>query len=534
MLRITDLSLPLEHSDNDLRDAVARVLDIAERDIQNITLVRRSVDARMRAGISLVYTVDVSLADSVCAQKALKDRRVSHAPDTAYRFFVSVPSAPKERPIIVGAGPCGLFAGLLLARLGLRPLILERGRPVRERMRDVRAFWRDGTLHPESNALFGEGGAGAFSDGKLTTQVKDREHRRAWILRELVAAGAPEEIVYSNKPHIGTNKLVTAIENLRATLVALGSEIRYGTRVTNLIIEAGRIRGVISNQADDIYGDHVLLSIGHSARDTLHMLYDLGVDMSQKAFSIGARIEHPQHLIDKSQYGECAGHPRLGAAEYKAVWHCRNGRSVYTFCMCPGGHVIAACNEPDGIATNGMSHYARKAANGNSGLLVGVTPEDYGNAHPLAGIAFQRRWEMAAYELGGGGFKAPVQLVRDVLADRATQQLGAVPPSYQPGVTPADLRACLPDYVIEAWREAIPAIATRMRYFDLPDAVLTGVETRSSSPVRMERDATGQCLSVKGLYPAGEGAGYAGGIMSSAIDGMRAAEQIAMQLSTAT
>ena len=529
MFRITNLSLPFEHSDADLRDAVAETLAVLPDAILGLEIVRRSVDARRHGAISFIYTVDVILAQGArLPQKIVQQKNISPAPDQSYNFYVPPPPSKTPAPIVVGTGPCGLFGALVLARLGFRPVVLERGKPVRERMRDVRAFWRDGALQPESNALFGEGVAGTFSDGKLHSQSKDTGNRRLWILRELALAGAPDEIRYDSKPHIGTNNLVKVVENLRAAILSLGGVIRYASRVTELLMERGQIRGVEVNGAEIIHGGHVLLAIGHSARDTYAMLHEKGVRMSQKPFSIGARIEHPQALIDRAQYGPYAGHPRLGAAEYKAVWHCRNGRSVYTFCMCPGGHVIAACNEPETIATNGMSHFARKAANANSGLLVGVEPDDYGDAHPLAGIAFQRRWEKAAYLLGGGGYHAPAQLVRDLLAGRASTRLGAVMPSYAPGTTPADLRECMPDYVIEAWREGIPAIAKKLHGFDLPDAVLTGVETRSSSPVRIDRDKTWQSVSVCGLYPAGEGAGYAGGIMSSAMDGMRAAEQIAL------
>ena len=535
MLRIKELALSLDHTDNDLRRLVAATLGIAQDALCKITIVRRSIDARARGSVMLIYTVDVLLSENVVVDRSVfNNKSVTPAPEKAYHFSVTAPHTQTTPPIVVGAGPCGLFAALLLARLGRRPVVIERGKPVRERMREVRAFWREGVLNPESNALFGEGGAGAFSDGKLATQIRDKEQRRDWIIRELIQAGAPEEIRFSSKPHIGTNNLIIVIQGIRATILELGGSIQYESRVTNLLLDQGRIRGVVVNDKEEICADQVLLATGHSARDTFDMLYENGVVMSPKAFSIGARIEHPQQLIDTSQYGKHAGHPRLGAAEYKAVWHCRNGRSVYTFCMCPGGHVIAACNEPETVTTNGMSHFARKAPNANSGLLVGVTPDDYGNTHPLAGVAFQRQWEKAAYVLGGGGYQAPVQLVGDLLAGRPSTGLGQVQPSYTPGVTPADLRNCLPQYVIDAWREAIPAIARRIRHFDLPDAVLTGVETRSSSPIRIERDATGQSISVRGLYPAGEGAGHAGGIMSAAMDGMRAAEQIATNIATSS
>ncbi|MCK5861790.1 MAG: hypothetical protein KAH38_04860 [Candidatus Hydrogenedentes bacterium] len=529
MLRIKNLNLPIDHEADELICAAAKVLALSASDILQVERVRRSVDARLRNAIVFTYTVDVSVAEGVLVSpEILENPDVNPTPDTTYRFSVAVPPPHIPMPLIIGAGPCGLFGALLLARLGYRPLLLERGRPVRERMRNVHAFWRDGVLHPESNVLFGEGGAGTFSDGKLNTQIRDKGNRRSWIIRELLEAGAPKEIQYSSKPHIGTNNLIKVIEKIRETILDLGGSIRYESQVTGLIQDKEKLRGVVVNGSEEILAEHVLFAIGHSARDTFFMLHDAGVTMSQKPFSIGARIEHPQKQIDAGRYGSNAGNPLLGAAEYKAVWHCRNGRSVYTFCMCPGGHVIAACSEPEMIATNGMSHFARKGANANSGLLVGVGPEDYGDTHPLAGIEFQRRWEKAAYLLGGGGYNAPVQLLRDVLAGRASNSLGAVEPSYHPGVTSSDLRECLPDYVIEAWREAIPAIAGKIPDFDFPEAVLTGVETRSSSPVRITRNEKYQSVSLGGLFPAGEGAGYAGGIMSAAMDGMQAAEQIAI------
>ncbi len=533
MLRIKNLVLPLDHSEDDLCGAAAEILAVSVNSVMNAEPVRRSVDARMHSAINFTYTVDVLLAEGVrVSPQVMENPDVSLAPDGEYRFFVDRPQSQSMPPLIIGAGPCGLFGALLLARLGFQPVLLERGKPVRERMRDVRMFWRDGVLNPESNALFGEGGAGAFSDGKLNTQVKDRENRKQWIIRELIEAGAPAEIQYNSKPHIGTNNLIRVIENLRATITKLGGSIRYESQVTGLVLDKGCLQGVVVNNTEEIPADRVLLAIGHSARDTFAMLYAAGVAMTQKPFSIGARIEHPQKHIDAAMYGAHAGNPLLGAADYKAVWHCSNTRSVYTFCMCPGGHVIAACNEPDMVATNGMSHFARKATNANSGLLVGVGPQDYGDDHPLAGIEFQRQWEKAAYQLGGGGYKAPVQLVRDLLAGRASTTLGDVDPSYTPGVTLSDLRECLPGYVTDAMREAIPALARKIRGFDMPDAVLTGVETRSSSPVRITRDECCQSVAIRGLFPAGEGAGYAGGIMSAAMDGMRAAEQMAKYAGT--
>lgn len=530
MIRISNLMLPLLHSEEDLASAVAAELRIPASAVSRVIIIKKSVDARIHTAVRSVYTVEVSVAEGIAlSPEVTRKPNIGVAVDTAYRFMVSAPRPDNPRPVVVGAGPCGLFGALMLARFGFRPIILERGRAVEQRQADVRAFWRHGTLQPESNALFGEGGAGAFSDGKLTTQIKDRDNRRDWILRELVEAGAPPEIQYLNKPHIGTDKLVGVVRNLRRTIIEHGGEVRFESRVTRLLTSDGHLRGVVVNDAEELPVSRVLLAIGHSARDTFEMLLESGVSLTQKAFSIGARIEHPQSIIDAAQYGTAAGTPGLGPADYKLVHHCENGRSVYSFCMCPGGVVIGVSNEPGTVVTNGMSHYARSGRNANSGLLVGVGPKDFEDAHPLAGIAFQRRWEQAAFTLGGGAFKAPVQRVGDLLARRASDALGDVEATYLPGVVPCDLAECLPDYVIAAWREAIPALARRFQGFDLPDAVLTGVETRSSSPVRIERDASGESLSLKGLFPAGEGAGYAGGIISSAIDGMRAAEQIALQ-----
>ena len=531
MIRVSNLALPLQHSEEELALSVAEELNLPREAVSRISIARKSVDARMRNAVKFVYAVDVALVEGAVLSSAIKNKaNISATPDSAYRFMVTAPVPDTERPVVVGAGPCGLFGALLLARLGLRPIVLERGRPVDERARDVRNFWLHGKLLPESNAVFGEGGAGAFSDGKLTTQIKDRENRRGWILRELVLAGAPEEIEYLNKPHIGTDNLIHVVRNLRKTIIEHGGEVRFQSRVTGFLVRDGLLRGVVVNEAGELPASHVLLAIGHSARDTFETLLESGVAMKQKAFSIGARIEHPQALIDAAQYGSAAGTPGLGAADYKLVHHCENGRSVYSFCMCPGGTVIGVGHEPGTVVTNGMSCYARAEVNANSGLLVGVGPADFEDGHPLAGVAFQRRWERAAYELGGGDYKAPVQRVGDLLAGRATTCLGEVRPSYTPGVSLCDLRECLPEYVLQAWREAIPALARKLRGFDLPDALLTGVETRSSSPVRIERDEHGESVSLKGLFPAGEGAGYAGGIISSAIDGMRAAEQMALQV----
>lgn len=531
MIRVSNLILPLGGDEAQLKRGAAEVLNLSPDVILRVNIVKKSVDARAHAAPRCVYTVDVDLDEEIpLSPDVTRNPAVSRVRETTYQFESAAPAAGFQRPVIVGAGPCGLFAALLLARHGFRPLLLERGRAVDERTRDVREFWRTGALLPESNALFGEGGAGAFSDGKLTTQIKDKENRRDWILHEMILAGAPPEIRYFNKPHIGTDKLVGVVRNIRNTIMQEGGEVRFQSRVSGLLMKHECLEGVVVNDEEELPAAQILLATGHSARDTYEMLLRSGVCLKQKAFSIGARIEHPQALIDAAQYGKSAGMPGLGPADYKLVHHCRNGRTVYSFCMCPGGTVIGVGHEPEAVVTNGMSYHARAGRNANSGLLVGVGPDDYEDTHPLAGIAFQRRWERAAYVSGGGGFKAPVQRVGDLLASRASTSLGDVEATYLPGVVPADLRECLPGYVIDAWREAIPALAQRLRGFDLPDAVLTGVETRSSSPVRMERDDEGESVTIKGLFPAGEGAGYAGGIISSAVDGMRAAEQIARRI----
>ena len=530
MLRLTQLKLGLDHDAAELRRAVLQRLNLADDELLQLTIVRRGVDARKRGAIAFVYTLDLDLRDEAAVlQRFAQDNQLGPAPDRQDRLVARAPAGQKLRPVVIGSGPCGLFAALVLAQMGFRPLLLERGKSVRERTRDTFAFWRGGELVTESNVQFGEGGAGTFSDGKLYSQIRDPQHRGYKVLTELVKAGAPAEILYLAKPHIGTFRLVTVVENMRASILALGGEIRFQTRVDDLEIEDGQLRAVLLVGGERIAADHVLLAIGHSARDTFAMLAARGVPMEAKPFSVGLRIEHPQALIDKARYGKQAGHPLLGAADYKLVHHAKNGRSVYSFCMCPGGTVVAAASEAGGVVTNGMSQYSRAERNANSGIVVGVTPEDYPGG-PLAGIAYQRRWEAAAFAAGGANYAAPAQRVGDFLKGRPSEALGAVLPSYGPGVRLTDLSSCLPDYAITALREALPAFARTLPGFAMDDALLTGVETRTSSPLRILRGADMQSVGLHGLYPAGEGAGYAGGILSAAVDGLSVAEALALDL----
>ena len=533
MLRLTQLTLPLDHGEGELRRAILARLRLAADDLLAIDIVRRGVDARRRGAMAFVYTVDLQLRDEQALLARLgADRQLGPAPDRNYRFVGKAPAALASRPLVIGAGPCGLFATLILAQMGFRPLLLERGKTVRERTKDTFAFWRGGELVAESNVQFGEGGAGTFSDGKLHTQIRDHGHRGRKVLSELVAAGAPAEILYLAKPHIGTFRLVTVVENLRATILALGGEMRFETRVDDLEIEAGQLRGVVVGGGERIAADHVLLAAGHSARDSFAMLARRGVAMEAKPFSVGLRVEHPQSLIDRARYGRQAGHPQLGAADYKLVHHCANGRSVYSFCMCPGGTVVAAASEAGGVVTNGMSQYSRSERNANSGLVVGVDPADYPGG-PLAGIEYQRHWEQLAFVAGGGDYAAPAQLVGDFLAGRPSRALGSVQPSYAPAVRLTDLAACLPDYVVAALREALPVFAKTIPGFAMADALLTGVETRTSSPLRILRGADLQSPGLRGLFPAGEGSGYAGGIISAAVDGIEVAEALALDMLSA-
>ena len=530
MIRLTELRLPLDHSPTALPTAIVQRLGIQADDLINFTVFKRGYDARKRDAIVLVYTIDaeVHAADQLL-EKFKDDVHVNLAPDTRYQFVANVQAPLDQRPIIVGFGPCGIMAGLILAQMGLRPIILERGKKVRERTKDTWGLWRRNQLNPESNVQFGEGGAGTFSDGKLYSQIKDPKHYGRKVLSEFVKAGAPEEILYVSKPHIGTFRLVKMVENIRHEIEQLGGEIRFQQQVSDVLIENNTLRGVILANGEELRSDYVIFALGHSARDTFKMLYERGVFMEAKPFSIGFRIEHPQTLIDQARFGKYAGNELLGAADYKIVHHAKNGRSVYSFCMCPGGQVVAATSEPGRVVTNGMSQYSRAERNANAGIVVGITPDDYSGS-PLAGIEFQRQWESRAYELGGGNYEAPGQLVGDFIKGIASTQLGSVEPSYQPGVHLTDLATSLPAYAIHAIREALPAFDRQIKGFSMYDAVLTGVETRTSSPLRMTRGQDMQSLNTKGLYPAGEGAGYAGGILSAGVDGIRVAEAVAQAM----
>ncbi|HNA81506.1 MAG TPA: NAD(P)/FAD-dependent oxidoreductase [Thiobacillaceae bacterium] len=534
MLRITELKLPLGHPDDALRAAILKRLGISDHELIRIDIHRRGYDARKRGHIALVYTVDVELTREGAVLKRLAgDKHVAVTPDMAYKFVAHAPEGLASRPVVVGAGPCGLLASLVLAQMGFRPIMLERGKAVRERTQDTWGLWRQGKLNPESNVQFGEGGAGTFSDGKLYSQIKDPHHHGRKVLEEFVKAGAPAEILYVSKPHIGTFKLVSMVEHMRATIESLGGEIRFQSKVADLDIADGQMRGVVLESGERIATGHVVLALGHSARDTFEMLHKRGVYIEPKPFSLGLRIEHPQSLIDRCRFGDQAGDPLLGAADYKLVHHAGNGRSAYSFCMCPGGTVVAATSEEGRVVTNGMSQYSRNERNANAAIVVGVTPADFPGdvqANPLAGMDFQRRWEAAAFEAGGGSYKAPAQKVGDFLAGRPSTGPGSVIPSYTPGVHWTDLSACLPDYVIATLREAIPAFDKQIRGFAMDDAVLTGVETRTSSPIRLTRGADCQSLNTRGLYPAGEGAGYAGGILSAAVDGIQVAEAVALSM----
>ncbi|MDQ3205239.1 MAG: NAD(P)/FAD-dependent oxidoreductase [Pseudomonadota bacterium] len=557
MLRLNDIKLPLDHPEPALREAILARLGIGSDELTGFTVARRSYDARRRGAIVLIYSVDVDTPreadillqlqldpESASFNRDGGDKatmaKVAPTPDTTYRFVARAPAQLPLRPLVIGMGPCGLFAGLVLAQMGFRPIILERGKAVRERTVDTFGLWRRKVLNPESNVQFGEGGAGTFSDGKLWSQISDPRHYGRKVIAEFVKAGAPEEIEYVSKPHIGTFRLVSMVEHMRATIESLGGEIRFSSRVDDVLVEAAgdgdrHVRGVTLASGEQLRADHVVMALGHSARDTFAMLHERGVFVEAKPFSIGFRIEHPQSLIDQARFGLQAGHPMLGAADYKLVHHCRNGRSVYSFCMCPGGTVVAAASEPGRVVTNGMSQYSRNERNANAAIVCGITPEDFapyartrdGLADPLAGIALQRHWEARAFELGGGQYEAPGQRVGDFIANRPSSAFGAVLPSYTPGVRLGSLDEALPRYAIDAIRESLLAFDRQIRGFGMDDAVLTGVETRTSSPLRITRGDDGHSLNTRGLFPAGEGAGYAGGILSAGVDGIRTAEAVA-------
>lgn len=536
MLRLTEITLPLDHPPGAIAMAAAARLRVAPGDLLSCTVYRRAHDARKKHAIKLVYSLDVEVRDEPgVLARCGGGSQVRPTPDTGYRHVARASGAERERPVVIGTGPCGLFAGLVLAQMGFRPILLERGRSVRQRTKDTWGLWRDSVLKTESNVQFGEGGAGTFSDGKLYSQIKDPRHLGRKVLTEFVKAGAPPEILTEAHPHIGTFRLVKMVESMRATIEELGGEYRFESRVVDLDVEEGsdgtrRVRGVVLAGGDRIASGHVVLAVGHSSRDTFQMLHDRGVFIEAKPFSVGFRIEHPQSLIDVARFGPSAGHAVLGAADYKLVHHASNGRDVYSFCMCPGGTVVAATSEEGRVVTNGMSQYSRAERNANAGIVVGITPERDYPGGPLAGVDFQRRWESAAFVAGGGTYAAPAQRVGDFLAGRASTTLGTVVPSYKPGVTPTDLTPCLPGYAIVAIREALTRFGQQIRGFDMPDAVLTGVETRTSSPVRIKRDEGFESVNTRGLYPAGEGAGYAGGILSAGVDGIKVAEAVALRM----
>ncbi len=543
MLRISEVKLPLDHTDAQLPEAILNTLSISAEELLSFSIFKRSYDARKKSQILLIYQLDVVLTER--AEKRILAThpslpRVGPSPDTSYTFAAQAPAnfpaANQQRPIIIGFGPCGILAALILAQMGLKPIVLERGQEVRQRTQDTWGFWRKRKLNAESNVQFGEGGAGTFSDGKLWSQVKDRRHLGRKVLHEFVIAGAPEEILTDSRPHIGTFKLVSMVENMRAEIIRLGGEIRFDQKVEAVLREddaekgKSQITGITLSSGVTLYSRHIILAIGHSARDSFQMLLDQGVYIEAKPFSIGYRIEHPQSTIDKARFGAQAGHPVLGAAEYKLVHHCKSGRSVYSFCMCPGGTVVAATSEEGRVVTNGMSQYSRNERNANAAIVVGISPEKDFPEHPLAGIDLQRELESLAYQLGGENYNAPAQLVGDFLKDRPSTALGAVTPSYKPGITLGDLSKALPAFAVAAIREAIPEFDRQIKGYAMADAVLTGVETRTSAPICIKRDREYESVNTRGLYPAGEGAGYAGGILSAAIDGIKVAEALALDL----
>ena len=534
MIRINELRLPLEHPPEALHSAVATRLGIAEGAIRKLTVFKRSHDARKKNALLFIYTVDLEIDDEAAVlARFADDPRVKPSPDTSYHLVAQAPTDLAQRPVIVGFGPAGIFAALVLAQMGFKPLVLERGKAVRERTKDTWKLWRNNELNPESNVQFGEGGAGTFSDGKLYSQIKDPNFYGRKVLEEFVKAGAPEEIIYVSKPHVGTFRLVKMVENIRRNIVELGGEIRFEAKFDKLLREDGQVVGVELANGERLMSRHVVLAVGHSARDTFQMLHEAGVYIEAKPFAIGFRVEHPQALIDHARFGPNAGNETLGAADYKLVHHCKNGRAAYSFCMCPGGQVVAATSEPGRVVTNGMSQYSRAERNANSALVVNIDPEDFPGdfkKNPLIGMDFQRHWESAAFVAGGSDYSAPAQKIGDFLAGRPSTAQGTVEPSYQPGVNWTDLTSCVPSYVSEALREAIPAFDRQIKGFAMADAVLTGVETRTSSPIRIKRGADFQSINTRGLYPAGEGAGYAGGILSAGVDGIKVAEAVALSL----
>ncbi|QBE62822.1 NAD(P)/FAD-dependent oxidoreductase [Pseudoduganella lutea] len=540
MLRLNEIKLPLNHEESALKEAILERLGIPAEALLQFTVHKRSYDARKKAHIVLIYSVDLETTDDAgTLARNARDVHLMPSPDMAYKFVARGVNRDgrQPRPVVIGMGPCGLFAALVLAQMGLNPIVLERGKTVRERTKDTFGFWRKRALNPESNVQYGEGGAGTFSDGKLYSQIKDPRHLGRKVLTEFVKAGAPEEIMYVSKPHIGTFRLVKMVEAMREEIVALGGEIRFEQRVVDFDIEekngVRQVRGLQLATGERIATNHVVLAIGHSARDTFYTLYERGVYVEAKPFSIGFRVEHPQSLIDTCRFGPNAGHPILGAADYKLVHHAKNGRAVYSFCMCPGGTVVAAASEPGRVVTNGMSQYSRAERNANSAIVVSISPEDYPGG-PLAGIEFQRRLEEAAFRLGGEDYNAPGQLMGDFVAGRPSTEFGAVIPSYKPGVHLTDLATILPDYATEALREAFPAFDRQVRGYFKHDAVLTGLETRTSSPIRIKRrDDDLQSMNTRGLFPAGEGAGYAGGILSAGVDGIKVAEAVALSMADA-
>ncbi|MCJ2184614.1 FAD-dependent monooxygenase [Novosphingobium sp. 1949] len=537
MIRLSDVALPLDHSPADLEAAVLARLELAPHDLLRLSVARRGNDARRKSAIKLVYTLDLQLADEAAVlARFAEDVHVRPTPDTSYRFVTQAPEGyAGPRPVVIGAGPCGLLAALVLAQMGFRPIIVERGKAVRERTKDTWGLWRKSVLDPESNVQFGEGGAGTFSDGKLYSRIKDSRHLGRKVLTEFVKAGAPDDILTEAHPHIGTFRLVTMVMSMRETIEKLGGEYRFGTRVDDFAVttdEAGvqHLAGLHLSNGEYLPASHVVLAVGHSARDTFEALVKAGIHVEAKPFAIGVRIEHPQSWIDVARYGPSAGNEILGAAAYSLAHKCSNGRTVYSFCMCPGGRVVAATSEEGRVVTNGMSQYSRAEFNANSGLVVDISPERDFPGDVLAGVDLQRRLEELAFKAGGSNYKAPGQKLGDFLLGKPSEEFGEVIPSYQPGVHLTDLAECLPAFVIEAIREALPVFGRQVPGYDHPDVVLTGVETRTSSPVRITRGRDFHSLNTRGLYPAGEGAGYAGGILSAAVDGIRVAEALALDL----